>query len=404
MFRMGTTATHRSIGAIAMACIAWSMGGTAAAQETIRFGAALSLSGRLATEGKLVREGYDFFVKHINDRGGIPVGGKTYKVSIVYYDDESNTNTSVKLYEKLISEDGVKFLLGPYGSSATIAVSTVVEQHKLPMVVAHGAATTIYNRGYKYTFGVLNSVDHYTRNIVKLSSEQTPPLKRVALINENQLFPQLGIDGAAQQAKEFGLEVVFKEKYASGTKDLSSELEKMKATRPDLVIAGGYTDDMILLARQIKQVGLKPRLVGFLLGPTLPGFIRALGSDAENMLEPVQWTPGMPWKDSLFGWTAREYADLFQKQYGHAPDYHPPQSTAALEVYYHAFQKAGSLDPQKVRDAVAATDIMTAYGPIRFNANGQNVAKSMSVVQIQNGKPVVVYPLDAAEAKLRLAP
>ncbi len=379
-------------------------GQSAQAQDTIRFGAALSLTGNLATEGKLVREGYDFFVKQVNERGGIEVAGKKYKVSITYYDDESNANTSVKLYEKLISEDGIKFLLGPYGSGASVAVSTVVEQHKLPMVIAHGAASTIYNRGYKYIFGVLNGLEFYTFNMVKMASEQNPPLKRLALINENALAPQLTIDAAAAQAKQFGLEVVYKEKYASGTKDLSSELEKMKATSPDMIIAGGYTNDMILLTRQIKQVGLKPKLLGFMLGPTLPGFVKSLGADADLTLEPVQWSLGVPYKDATFGWTARGYADLFQKEYGHVPDYHPIQSTAALQVYYHAFQKVGGFDPQKVRDAIAATDMVTAYGPIRFNEKGQNVAKTMSVVQIQDGKSVVVYPADVAEGKLKLAP
>jgi branched-chain amino acid transport system substrate-binding protein len=390
----------RRVVAAAAFAFAGLMASTAMAQDVIRFGAALSLTGNLATEGKLVREGYDFFVKHINDRGGIEVAGKKYKVEIKYYDDESTPNTSVKLFEKLISEDGIKFLLGPYGSGATIAVSNVVEQHKLPMVVAHGAATTIYNRGYKYTFGVLNSVDHYTRNMIKMASEQK--FKRIALLNENVLFANLGIDAAAEQAKELGLEVVYREKYASGIKDMSSELEKMKATNPDMIIAAGYTNDMILLGRQIKQVGLKPKLIGFLLGPTLPGFVKSLGADAELMLEPVQWSVNVPFKDQTFGWTAKEYSELFQKQYNHVPDYHPPQSTAALQVYFHAFQKAQSLDPQKVRDAIAATDIVTAYGPIRFNERGQNIAKSMSVIQIQGGKPLVVYPQDSAEAPLKL--
>ena len=374
----------------------------AAAQDMIRFGTALSLTGNLATEGKLVREGYDFFVKTVNERGGIDVAGKKYKVEIVYYDDESNVNTSVKLYEKLISEDKVKFLLGPYGSGITIAVSNLTEQHKLPLVIAHGAASTIYNRGYKYIFGVLNSIDHYTYNMVKMASEQK--LTRLALLNENQLFAQLGIDGAARQAKELGVEVVYKEKYSSGTKDLSPELEKMKAAKPDMIIAGGYTNDMILLARQISQVGLKPKLLGYLLGPTLPGFVKSLGADAELTLEPVQWSINVPYKDQIFGWTARGYADAFQKVYGHVPDYHPIQSTAALQVYYNAFQKVGGFDPQKVRDAIAETNIVTAYGPIRFNDKGQNIAKSMSVVQIQDGKPLVVYPADVAETKLKLNP
>jgi branched-chain amino acid transport system substrate-binding protein len=308
----------------------------------------------------------------------------------------------VKLYERLISQDGIKFLLGPYSSGITLAVTTVAEQHRLPIVVAHAAASTIYNRGYRYTFGVLNSIEHYTYNMLKMASEAG--LKRLALLNENQLFSQLGIDGAAVQAKELGMEVVFKEKYSSGTKDLSPDLEKMKATNPDMIIAGGYTNDMILLARQIGQVGLKPKLLGYLLGPTLPGFVKALGAEAELTLEPVQWTTTAPYKDEIFGWTAPQFAEDFQKQYGHVPDYHPIQSAAALEVFYRAFQKAGSLDPEKVRDAIAATDMVTAYGPIRFNDKGQNIAKSMSVVQIQNGVPVSVYPKDGAQGSLKLRP
>jgi branched-chain amino acid transport system substrate-binding protein len=108
----------------------------------------------------------------------------------------------------------------------------------------------------------------------------------------------------------------------------------------------------------------------------------------------------MPWKDTVFGFTAAEYSKIFEKDFGYIPDYHPPQSTAALLVYHHAFQKAGVDDPQKVRDAIAQTDIMTSYGPVRFNEKGMNIGKSMAVIQIQNGKPVVVYPLAVAEGKL----
>jgi len=370
------------------------------AQDTIRFGASLSLTGKLSTEGKRVKDGYDFYVKHVNELGGIEINGKKYKVAITYYDDESDTNTAVKLAEKLITEDGIKYLLGPYGSGASLPVTAVAERHRLPIVIAHGASTPIYTRGFKYVFGTLNPVDQYTDPIVKMAAENK--LRRVALLNENALFPQLGIDAAAEQAKKYGMEVVYKEKYPSGTKDLSSLLVKMNESRPDLIIAGGYTADMILLAKQIREVGVKPKLLAYLLGPTLPGFVESLKQDAENTLEPVQWVPNAPWKDAIFGYTAMEFAKLFEKEYGYWPDYHPPQSSAALEVYHRAFQKAGSLEPEKVRDAIAQTDIMTFYGPVKFDNRGVNIGKTMSVVQIQDGKPVVVYPSDEALAKIRL--
>ncbi len=370
-----------------------------AADDVITFGAALSLTGAVSTEGRLVREGYDLYVKYINQRGGIKVGDKTYKVEIKYYDDQSDAATSAKLYEKLITEDNIKLLLGPYSSGITLAASAVSERYQVPMVAAHAAATTVFDRGFKYLFATLTPVDQYTSNIIKMASESSPRAQRVALIHENALFPKVGIEAAERQAKAAGLEVVYKEAYPTGTKDFSAMLSALKARNPDALIVAGYTGDMIVLARQTSEQQVSLKMFGFLLGPTLRGFVEALGPKAENLLEPVQWSSNMPWKDEIFGWTAAQYAELCQKEYGHVCDYHPPQSTAALEVYQRAIEKAGSLDPQKVRDALAQTNVMTAYGPIKFNDKGQNVAKSMTVVQIQSGKPLVVYPASSAQAK-----
>lgn len=371
----------------------------ALAEDVVRFGAALSLTGSKATEGRLVKDGYDFYVKHVNEKfGGIKVGDKTYKVEIVYYDDESDPKTSTKLAEKLIVEDKVNFLLGPYSSGATFPASSVAEKYRVPMVEAHGASTTIFERGYKYIFATLNSVDQYTSNIIKIAAEKGA--KTVALINENALFPQLGIDGAESQAKDAGLEVVYKQNYPSGTTDFSSMLASAADKKPDVMIFGGYSGDMIVLAKQANELNIKVKMMGFLLGPTLPGFIENLGDNANYVLEPVQWSSNMPWKDELFGYTAADFAELFKRDFGYEPDYHPPQSSAALIVYHHAIQKVGGFDPQKVRDAIAETDIMTFYGPVRFNEKGQNIGKSMAVIQIQNQKPVVVYPAEHAQADL----
>jgi branched-chain amino acid transport system substrate-binding protein len=370
----------------------------AAQQDTITFGTALSLTGKMSTEGVRVREGYDLYVKHINERGGIKVGNKNYKVAIKYYDDQSDANTSVKLYEKLINEDGIKLLLGPYSSGITFATSAIAEKYQLPMVAAHAAATNTFDRGFKNIFATLTPVDQYTSNMIKMAAESKPRGQRVALIHETSLFPQASIEAAERQAKAAGLEVVYKEAYPTGTKDFSAMLSAMKARNPDVLLAAGYTGDMTVIAKQIAELGIKLKMFGVSLGPTLPGFVETLGPAAEGILEPIQWAPNMAWKDEIFGWTAADYAEIFKKEYGRVPDYHPPQSTAAMQVYQRALEKAGTLDPKAVRDAIAQTNIMTAYGPVRFNEKGQNIAKGMGVVQIQNGKPVVVYPVKGAEA------
>lgn len=372
----------------------------ARAEDVIRFGASLSLTGKMATEGRLVRAGYDFYVKHINARGGIPIKGKNYKVEIVYYDDESDPNTATRLVEKLIVEDKVNFLLGPYSSTCTFPASSVAEKYKIPMVAAHAASTPIYERGYKYIFVTLSSIDQYFGNILKMAAELKPRPETLALINENTLAPQVSVDAAEKEAISLGFKVVYKQKYPSGTKDFSSMLAAVKDKRPDILLSGSYTSDSIVLVKQAKEMALKPKMFGLLLGPTLPGFAEALKQDTEYLLEPIQWSANMSWKDDLFGWTATEFVRVFEKDFGFKPDYHPPQSAAALLVYHHALQKAGVLDPQKVRDAIAETNIMTFYGPVRFNEKGQNIAKGMATVQIQGGKQFVVYPKAVAEAQL----
>jgi branched-chain amino acid transport system substrate-binding protein len=371
----------------------------AQAQDVITFGTALSLTGGMATEGSLVKEGYDFYVKHINEKGGIKVGNKTYKVAIKYYDDQSTAATSVQLYEKMINEDGIKLLLGPYSSGITFATSAVAEKYQVPMIAAHAATPAIYERGFKYIFATLTPLDQYTANTIKMAAAANPRAQRVALISENALFPKSSGEAAAQQAKAAGLEVVYNEIYPTGTKDFSAMLAAMKTKNPDLLLFAGYTGDATVVARQIAEVGIPLKMFAVSLGPTLPGFISALGPKAEGILEPIQWAPNSPYKDEIFGWTAQQYADIFAKEYGRVPDYHPPQSTAALEVYQRALEKAGTLDPKKVRDEIAQTNIMTAYGPVRFNEKGQNIAKGMLVVQVQNGKAVVVYPAEGAQAK-----
>jgi branched-chain amino acid transport system substrate-binding protein len=398
-------AAHAGLAAIVMLG-ALATGGFASAalaqDKVIRFGASLSLTGNLSDNGRLVKDGYDFYVKHVNQQfGGIDMGGTKYRVAITYYDDQSNPTTATRLVEKLITEDGIKFILGPYGSGITLPVSKVIQQHRVPMVEAHGASTPIFEQGNKYIFGTLNTVEQYFESVLKMAVEANPRPKTLAVLNENALFPQLSVDAAVKAAKELSLEVIYNEKYPSGIKDLSSQLAVIRSKNPDILLGSGYIGDMILLARQANEVGVKPKLFGMALGPTHPRFVESLGPIAEGMVEPVQWAASMPWKDEIFGWTARQFADLFKKEYGYEPDYHPPQSMAALEVFQRAIQKAASLDPEKVRDAIAQTNIQTAYGPVRFDARGVNIGKAMAVVQVQGGKSVVVWPAKAAEGPLR---
>ena len=392
--------------AASIALLSAQPGRAADTDNVIRFGASLALTGGLASEGTLVKDGYDWMVREINSHGGLTVSGKKYTVEIKYYDDGSDTPTAVRLTKKLLDEDHVNFLLGPYGSGATNATSAVAEQYKIPMVDAHGSANTIYAKGNKYIFGVLNPADQYATPMLQLAKEQKDPPKTIAFVREDTLFANIGIESAAKQAEALGMKVVYNEKYPSGTKDFSTIIAAIKAQKPDMVLAGGYQGDMIVITRQIREGGLGVKMLGFLLGPTVRGYVGTLGALAEGTLEPTQWNADMGWRDQWFNLSSEQFSTAFDKEYHYVPDYHAPQSAAALEVFYNAIRKANSLDPQKVRDTIASSTFESFYGPIKFNEGGINVGKSMACIQIQHVKttgtneqqylPVPVWP-----AKLR---
>ena len=376
--------------------------GAAVAEDdkVITFGASISLTGRLAHERRLVRDGYDFIIEHLNQLGGIPVGDDRYQLRGVYYDDESDADTAARLVDRLLVEDEVDFLLGPYSSLTTFPASTVAERFEVPMVVAHAAATPIYERGYRYLFATLPIIDQFFNAVLDMAVALEPRPETVAIINEDSMAPTLVLDSAAARAEHHGVEILYRESYPTGSFDVSSMLAAIRELRPDMVLAGGYTSDMISLVKQAKDMGVEPALFGLMLGPSLPGFTDTLGADAEYLVEPVEWSPNMVFTDPVLGWSPMDYAQLFEERFGYWPDHHPPQSSAAVMVYYHAIEQAGTLDRQAVRDAIAETDIMTFYGPVRFDELGRNAAKGMAVIQVQDGRPVVIYPPDVATGEI----
>src|SRR5262245_38269093 len=173
----------------------------AQAQDAITLGAAVSITGKYSTNGKNTKDGYDLAVKVINDKGGVKVGDKTYKIAVKYYDDESTPARGAQLVERLISQDGVKFVLGPYSSGLTKAVAPIVEKHRIPMVQANGADRELFTQGYKYMFAVLSTSDQYIASAIELLGEMTkaankdPKTLKVAIAIENDPFSQDVRDG-----------------------------------------------------------------------------------------------------------------------------------------------------------------------------------------------------------------
>jgi branched-chain amino acid transport system substrate-binding protein len=373
---------------------------SAAVDGTIVFGAALAATGVNNREGALTKEGYDFWKDYINAHGGIKVGGKTYDVDIQYADDESKPVTAAQLVEKFVSQDKVNFILGPYGSPNTAAAAAVVERLKVPMVEGNGAATSIFSQGYKYTFAVLAPGALYLQGIVELALTMKPQPKTVAISTANDAFSTEVGQGAADYATAHGMTVVYDTKYPADTPDVSAVVTGIKAANADLVLNGGHLDEALLLQRTFKEQNVDAKLFGYSVGPDTPDFRNTLGKDANWVFGGVQWSPTAKYVGVAgFIPDSKTYADEFQKKYGHVPDYHNAESTATCLAYQYAIEAAGSLDPQKVRDALANLDVVTFFGRLKFDSRGINIYKPMAVNQIQNGNLMTVWPVGVQNAK-----
>ncbi len=368
--------------------------------DTIVLGAAVSATGKYSTNGKHTRNGYDLAVKVINAAGGIKVGGKSYKVKVVYYDDESTPARGAQLVERLISQDGVKYMLGPYSSGLTKAMAPVTEKYGVPMVEANGASASLFTKGYKYLFAVLSSSEQYLSSAVALAGEvNAGKTVRIAGAFENDPFSQDIRRGVVTDAKKIGAKMVIDDKMPSDMSDMAATLTKVKALRPDMLVISGHAKGALLAIRQISQMRVNVPMLAMTHCDSAD-IIGKFGKAAEYTLCASQWDRSLNYKDNAFG-TAEDFAKLFEKTYGYTPPYQAAESAAAVLVYKNAFERANSLDPKAVRDALATTDMQTFYGNVKFSPEGMNIAKPMILYQVQDGQYKVVAPTRWASTKLR---
>lgn len=372
--------------------------------DTIVLGAAVSLTGKYSTNGKNTIDGYNLAVEAINKKGGIKVGGKTYKLEVRYYDDESTPARGAQLAERLIKQDGVKFMLGPYSSGLTKAIAPVTEKYKVPMVEGNGAARDLFNKGYKYMFAVLSTSEQYLTEAINLAGEMAEKngkkrsSVRIAVAVENDPFSQDIRAGIVEDAKKHGMKIVIDDKLPRELNDMSATLTKVKALKPDVLVVSGHAKGATLVVRQATEQKVYVPMLAITHCESAKVHQQFPGP-AENTLCATQWAETMTYKDKWFG-SAGDYAKTFKARFDYTPPYQAAESTAAALVWADAFARANSFDTEKLRDALAKTDMQTFYGNVKFDATGKNIAKPMVLRQIQNGKYNVVAPTKWASHKL----
>jgi branched-chain amino acid transport system substrate-binding protein len=375
---------------------------TAAQDKVIKVGAPLPATGPLSPEGEKLKRGYDLWAETANKAGGVKVGADRYRVQMVYYDYQSNTPRAVQLTEKLVTDDRVNFLFSPLGSGATKAASGVSEKYGIPTIAPTASSEEVYDQGYKYLFGVYTPNKTLTEPLADIVKERVQGAKKVAILARNDLFPLAIAQEMERSAKKRGFEIVFNEKYAIGTMDHASALTQIRAAQPHWVFVTGYTNDMILVRKQMGDMGLTAPVVTMIVGPAFKEFVDANGPRAENVTSAAWWHPVVRYKgEDVFG-TTENYNRLVRERYSIVPDYGDASASVSGALLQLAIERAGTIDPKKVRDVLAGLNVTTFYGPVRFAPNGQNVGLDPPVFQIQDGKQVVVYPAAVKQADFKI--
>jgi branched-chain amino acid transport system substrate-binding protein len=396
------TRYRRSVPAGLVVLVATLLGGPAAlAQDVIKVGAPLPLTGPLSPEGIKQQRGYNLWAETANAKGGIKAGGKTYKVDIVYVDYASNTPRAVQSAERLITEDKVNFLFSPFGSGAAKAASSVSEKYGIPTIAATASSEQVYDQGYKYLFGTFTPNPTLTEPLTDIVTGKNKDIKRVAILARNDLFPLAIAQEMEKSAKKRGLEIVTFERYAIGALDHSAAITQMRAARPDWVFATGYINDLILIRKQMNDLGLRPTVITMIAGPAYREFVEAAGPLADNVSSAAWWHPAVRYNGKdVFG-TTEAFNKAWDAKYKGEADYAEASAAAAGAILQLAIEKANSIDPKQVRDALAAMDTETFYGKVKFGPTGQITSLEPPVFQIQGGKPVVIHPAAIKQSDFR---
>jgi branched-chain amino acid transport system substrate-binding protein len=357
------------------------------AQQPIRIGASMAITGRDAIQGGYVREGYLLCQKHVNEKGGVL--GRPMEFLI--RDDGSDPTSAVSLYETLITEDKVDAVMGPYGSPITDAVADVTEKHRKLMIAPAAATTSIWEKGRRYLVMMLSPLEASAEGTIDLAARRG--LKTTGLIGS--LARPVIIKGALELARKQGLEVVVHETFPAGTTDFSAILNKVKAAKPDVLVVGAPPADAIAITRQVRELDVNVKMYGATPGGAFPDYSKTLGNTAEFVYSGSSWEPGLPYPGN------QEFVAAYQQEFTHDPSSGSAASYAGCQLFVDAVRRADSLDSDKLREVLLKLKTQTVFGDFAVDERGFQVAHKAITIQWQDGKSAVVWPDEAATSKPR---
>ncbi|MEW6115479.1 MAG: ABC transporter substrate-binding protein [Nitrospirota bacterium] len=352
----------------------------------------LPLTGSQAKFGEMEKRSYEIAKDEINAKGGI----KGRKVILEFEDSQGKPEISRAIAEKVIDVKKQPVIFGDYSSSSSKAIAAVAEERKVPYLVVTGAADDITQQKYKYVFRMNPSNAYYASGLMSFLKEVVKP-KSIAIVYESSDFGTSGAEDMVKQAGRSGMKVLVKEKYEKGAVDFKPILSKVKAANPDVIYMVSYVMDAALLMRQIKELRIDAKLfAGGAAGFALPEFVDNAKDASEYVVTATLWSPQVKYPG------AKEFAEKYKKLYGDYPSYHGAEAYSALYIIKNAIERAKSMKPEDIRAAMKATNMTTAFGPVKFEDKegyqNQNFMDTL-VLQVIKGNHETIWPLKYASQK-----
>ena len=362
-------------------------GSVGAPAGVAKIGSVIPLTGRYGGGGAQVRAGYELAVDDINRAGGVLVGGQHVQLQLSILDDESDPTKTVTRIETLAGQ-GVVALLGGFASDMHAAAAPVAEKDKLPYCGVAFALHKIHEQGFRYLFSPFPKSpdlgpETYRMLNASIPADQRP--RRVAIFQERTDWGQEMGDVWTSRSREYGYQIVLRAQYSPLSRDMSDIILRAKSAGADAVFALPNPPDGITMIRQMKELDFNPKAIVLIRAADVASWAQALGKDGDDVLLAPGWH-----HDVKFPGVAALNAE--HEQRFHRPaDVIVGPAYACVQIVANAIGRAGRLDAGAIRDAMAATNMQTVMGPVRFRPDGTGIVTTV-FVQWQAGKQELVWP------------